>query len=185
MELHMYFEQIKDNRRKQGQRYQLSYVLLFTVLSLLSNASSYRMTEAFIRARLNILKKLFSLQWKRAPSYGQLRNILLGTSSMQVERVFRQYSEKVRKEAPQEGKKRLYIALDGKTLRGSIDRFEDHKALHQISAFDMEQDVILGHIDVNEKSNEIGAVQTLLQQLNLKSALYTLDAMHCQKKRFK
>lgn len=185
MELHTYFEQIKDNRRKQGQRYQLSCILFFTVLSLLSNASSYRMTEVFIKAHLNTLKKLFHLQWKRAPSYGQLRNILLGTSSVQVEKAFRQYSEKMRTEAPQSDKKRLYIALDGKTLRGSIDRFEDHKALHQISAFDIEQDIILGHIDVNEKSNEIGAVQTLLQQLNLKGALYTLDAMHCQKKRFK
>ncbi len=68
------------------------------------------------------------------------------------------------------------------SLRGSISRFEEQKALHQISAYDIKEDIILGHIDVKEKSNEIEAVQRLLGQLNLKGVLYTMDAMHCQKK---
>lgn len=187
MELQIYFAQITDMRRKQGQLYQLSYALLFVVFALLSNASSYRMIEAFIEAHLKVLKKLCKIKWKRSPSYGQIRNILLGVSTIQLERVFRQYSESIGREKmpAKSGKRRIYVAIDGKTLRGSINRFEDHKALHQISAYDIEKDIILGHIDVNEKSNEIGAVQELLQQLGLQGALYTLDAMHCQKKLFK
>ena len=186
MELHTCFLQIEDTRRKQGQRYQLSYVLLFAVLALLSNASSYRMMESYVKAHLKLLKRTFKIKWKRFPSYGQIRNILLGISTIQIENAFRHYSKKMASEKKNipTGQKRLYIAFDGKTLRGSMNRFEEHKALHQISAFDLERDIILGHIDVNEKSNEIPAVQELIQKLGLKGVLYTMDAMHCQKKRF-
>ena len=65
-----------------------------------------------------------------------------------------------------------------------MNRFEEHKALHQISAFDLERDIILGHIDVNEKSNEIPAVQELIQKLGLKGVLYAMDAMHVKKNDF-
>ena len=40
----------------------------------------------------------------------------------------------------------------------------------------------LAHLDCDEKSNEIPAVQTLLGSLPLSDAVVTVDAMHCQKK---
>jgi hypothetical protein len=186
MELLDCFTRIKDFRRKQGQRYELSYTLLFIVLAILSNATGYRTIAIYIEAHLKTLKELFKIEWKRAPSYVQIRTILLGISIEQIEDSFRRYSTKnTLEELDKKGQKRLYIAMDGKTLRGSIDRFEDQRALHQISAFDLDHDIILAHIDVSEKSNEIPAVQTLIKQLGLKDVLYTLDALHCQKKRFK
>ena len=142
------------------------------------------MTESFIKAHLKTLKKMFGLKRKRSPSHVQLRNILIGLSCDEVENSFRQYSASMQSTGVAAGKKRFYVALDGKTLRGSIDRYQEHKALHQITAFDMDKDIILGHMDVSEKSNEIVAVQALLQQLQLKNTLYTMDAMHCQKKRY-
>lgn len=190
MELLDYFASIDDFRRKQGQRYELSYTLLFIVLAILSNAHGYRTMATYMEANLKTFKKLFKIEWEHAPSFVQIRTILLGTSTEQMEDSFRRYSskgalEELDENPPPKGKKRLYIAMDGKTLRGSIDRFEDQKALHQISAFDLEHDIILAHIDVSDKSNEIPAVQALIKQLGLKGVLYTLDAMHCQKKHFK
>lgn len=182
MKLQLYFSKIKDSRRLQGQRYVLSYVLLFVVFSLLSNANSYRMIETYIGTNLKTFKKLFKIKWKSAPTYVQIRNILIGLSQHELESAFRAYSKHILEEKVQKGKKRLYVAIDGKTLRGSISRFEEQKALHQISAYDIKEDIILGHIDVKEKSNEIEAVQRLLGQLNLNEVLYTMDAMHCQKK---
>ena len=74
------------------------------------------------------------------------------------------------------------IALDGKTLRGSFDKFRDRAAAQVLSAFATDTALVLAHIDIAEKSNEIPAAQTLLAELGVASgAVVTLDAMHCQK----
>ena len=75
------------------------------------------------------------------------------------------------------------IALDGKTLRGSFDNFHDRAAAQVLSAFATDTALVLAHIDIAEKSNEIPAAQALLAELGLADgALVTIDALHCQKK---
>ena len=74
------------------------------------------------------------------------------------------------------------IALDGKTLRGSFDKFNDRAAAQVLNAFATDTALVLAHIDIAEKSNEIPAAQALLAELGLApGAVVTLDAMHCQK----
>ena len=74
------------------------------------------------------------------------------------------------------------IAVDGKTLRGSFDAFCDRKAAHMLSALRQADQIVLGHLMVDEKSNEIPAAPELIEALGLKGCLFTLDAEHCQKK---
>ena len=73
------------------------------------------------------------------------------------------------------------IAMHGKALRGSFDHFLDQKAVRILSAFASDSQVVLGQVSVPEKSNEIVAVQQLIQELGLSGCLFTLDAQHCQK----
>ena len=73
------------------------------------------------------------------------------------------------------------VAIDGKTLRHSFDAFNDRKAAHVLSAFSVDEALILGHLEVDEKSNEIPAAQAMIEALALEGRLFTLDAMHCQK----
>jgi hypothetical protein len=76
------------------------------------------------------------------------------------------------------------IALDGKTLRGSLDNFNDRVAAQVLSAFatDTSLVLVLAHVDIDEKSNEIPAAQTLLAELGVAAgSIVTLDALHCQK----
>ena len=53
--------------------------------------------------------------------------------------------------------------------------------LDRSCAFAVEHQIILAHEIVDEKSNEIPAVQTLIATLGLNGRVFTLDAMHCQK----
>lgn len=50
-----------------------------------------------------------------------------------------------------------------------------------LSAFATQEQLVLGHLTVSEKSNEIPAVQQLIEELGLSGCVFTLDAMHCQK----
>jgi len=73
------------------------------------------------------------------------------------------------------------IAIDGKTLRGSFDAFSDRKAAHMLSALRQADQIVLGHLMVDEKSNEIPAAPELIEALGLKGCVFTLDAEHAQK----
>ncbi len=72
------------------------------------------------------------------------------------------------------------IAVDGKTICGSGNN--EHRAYHVVSAFVAENQMILGEITTEEKSNEITAVPELLESLNIEGSIITADAMSCQKK---
>ena len=71
------------------------------------------------------------------------------------------------------------VNIDGKTLRGSGKEGE-HKALHVVSAWVGEQDLVLGQLATDEKSNEITAIPQVLDMIDIKGDVVTLDAMGCQ-----
>ena len=73
------------------------------------------------------------------------------------------------------------VALDGKTLRRSFDRASGKSPLHLVSAWAVDQRLVLGQIAVDSKSNEITALPVLLDMLTLKGAIVTADALNCQR----
>ena len=109
-----------------------------------------------------------------------MRYILQGLDPAAVEVVFRRHAAllQVARATPGQGS----IVLDGKTLRGSFDKFNDRSAAQVLSAFATDTALVLAHVDIAEKSNEIPAAQTLLAELGVADgAIVTLDALHCQK----
>ena len=71
--------------------------------------------------------------------------------------------------------------MDGKTLRRSFDKAGKKGAIHMVSAWCSAQNLVLGQTKVNEKSNEITAIPELLDLLQIKGAIITIDAMGCQR----
>lgn len=175
------FSELPDPRRRQGKMYPLAPILLFTVLAMLAGARSYRQVHAFIRTHLDRLNGEFGLSLRRAPAYSSVRFILHGLDADEMERRFRDHAACLA-EVPVEGAVTpRAVAIDGKTLRGSFDAFHDRKAAHVLSAFAADGQIILGHLAITEKSNEIPAAQEMIATLGLSGRLFTLDAMHCQK----
>ena len=74
-----------------------------------------------------------------------------------------------------------HIAIDGKSLRHSFHRSKGLKMLHSVGAWASAQQLILGQVMTDAKSNEITAIPQLLQLLDVHGALVTVDAMGCQK----
>lgn len=72
------------------------------------------------------------------------------------------------------------VPIDGKSLRGSYDRNQGVKALHLVTAWASEQRLVLGQVKVEDKSNEITAIPALLELLDIKGAIVTIDAMGTQ-----
>lgn len=172
---------VPDPRRGQGQLYKLPHVLLFSVLAIVTGGNSYRCVETFIHVHRDRLNAAFGLSWRRAPAHTAIRYILKGLDPVAVEAAFRRHASLLQaaRAVPGQGS----IALDGKTLRGSFDNFHERAAAQVLSAFATDTALVLAHVDIAEKSNEIPAAQTLLAELGVPDgSIVTLDAMHCQKK---
>ena len=86
---------VTDPRRSQGRRYELRYLLLFSVLAVLCGAISYRKIQRFIHAHRERFNEWFDLDWKRAPAHTSLRLILQGLAVDDVEQAFRAHSQQL------------------------------------------------------------------------------------------
>lgn len=167
---------IPDPRRAEGKRYEQRYVLLFAILAVVAGANSYRGISTFIRVHRRRLNKAFGIGWKRSPAHTSIRTILSELDPGSVEKVFREHAANLN------GADASALALDGKALRGSFDAFNDSRAKQVLSAFATDTALVLAHVEIEEKTNEIPAVQKLSEELDVAGHIVTLDAMHCQKK---
>lgn len=171
---------IEDPRRAEGKLYRLPHVMLFAILAIVAGANSYRTIHSFIDVHLVRLREVFGLTWRKAPAYTTIRGILRQLDAASVEAAFRRHAAALNAAAKVEGQR--HVAVDGKALRHSFDNFHDRRAAHLLSAFACDTALVLAHLDCDDKSNEIPAVQALLGTLGLTGAVVTVDAMHCQKK---
>ena len=125
------------------------------------------------------LNAAFGLHWRRAPTTTSIRYILQGLEPQAVEQIFTN--------TPLVCAAPLPIRRDASSR--STARHSDEastispiaKAAQVLHAFDVEAGLVLAHVDIEEKSNEIPAAQQLLGGHNVAASIVTLDAMHCQK----
>jgi hypothetical protein len=169
---------IPDPRRAQGKLFDLPHLLLFSLLAVMGGATSYRRIHQFIRTHQARLNAAFGCAWRRTPAYTTVRYALRGLDVESIAPHFRTHAAGLAGEA-------AVVALDGKALRGSLDRFEDRRAAQVLSAFAVGERIVLGQIVLEDtgKEHEIQAAQRLIEELGLAGRLYTLDALHLQKKR--
>ena len=173
-------DRIPDPRRRQGRRYGLAHLLLFSVLAVLAGATSYRRIRLFIGVHRERLNATFDARFRRAPAVNTLRALLHALDPAELEAAFRRHacglSEAVSPPGPR------VVALDGKTLKRSFDHLNDEAAAHVLSAFAGEAALILAHQEIAE-GDEVAAARTLIEGLGLSGVLFTADALHCQKNR--
>ncbi|WP_340612064.1 ISAs1 family transposase [Xenorhabdus bharatensis] len=72
------------------------------------------------------------------------------------------------------------IAVDGKTMRGTLDKVRGVPAIHLVSAWSIANQLCFGQVKVSDKSNEITAIPNLLDLLDIEEATITIDAMGSQ-----
>src|SRR6188472_3022326 len=171
-------DRIPDPRRRQGRRYGLAHLLLFSVLAVLAGATSYRRIRLFIAVHRERLNATFGSRFRRAPAVNTLRGLFQALEPAELEAAFREHARALAEKAPAPGPR--VVALDGKTLKRSFDHLNDAAAAHVLSAFAGEAALILAHQEVAE-GDEVAAAQALIGDLGVRGVLFTADALHCQK----
>jgi hypothetical protein len=178
-----FFEKIPDPRRGAGQRHEQTFVLLLVVMSIMSGYLGYRAIGDFIKRNKKSLLEHLQPKKNRLPSFDTVRRIVQGIDfsiiSNQFYRWARQYVTLSRDE---------WISVDGKVIGGTVTNANsiDQRFVSLVSLYYSKQKLVIGNQKVlHKKENEITIVQQLIEALKLEGVTFSLDALHCQKKRQK
>ena len=170
-----HFSKLEAPRVDRNKKHELIDVIVLCVCAVLSGAEGWSDIEEFGRTKLDWLRRYVPLA-NGVPVDDTIARIISALSVSGFQECFMSWM----KEAVELGEGEL-IALDGKTHRRSHDRKRGVKALHLVSAWACRNGVVLGQVKTDEKSNEITVVPELLERLELKGCIVTLDAMGCQR----
>ena len=133
----------------------------------------------FLAVHRDRLSRIYGVRLRRAPAVDTLRNLFLALDPEELEAACRRHARQLGEEARPDGPRA--VALDGKTLRRSLDRRHDRAAAHVLGAFAADAALILGHQEVPDVPAEVQAVQAMIQDLGLGGVVLTVDALHGQK----
>jgi predicted transposase YbfD/YdcC len=168
-------EAVPDPRDRRGVRYSLAGVLAPAVTATMAGCRSFTAIGQWAAETAADKLASFGLDSGSAPDESTLRKLFARIDADAFDRALGVWMWTRTFTVDQ----RRVMALDGKTIRGARTR-PGGKAPHLIAAFAHGAGTVLGQVAVDEKSNEIPAVRTLLGQLDLDGAVVTLDAMHTQ-----
>ena len=168
------FGQLNDPRIDRRKLHPMPEILLLTLCAVICGAESWDDIEMFGKSKLVFLRQYLPYE-HGIPSDDTVRRFFRAIDTTQFQRLFVEW---VRTWLSPEVAGNV-VAIDGKTLRGSYD--SGQSPIHLVSAFASEAGIVLGQVKTSEKSNEITAIPELLEWLDVRGAIVTIDAMGCQK----
>ena len=162
---------IEDTRRGRSVMYPLHEVLIIMLLAVICGATSYAKVEMFGKSKQAWLKTFLELE-NGIPDACTFRNVIKEIDTQKLHEIFCEWMKSVVKE--------VYgvVAIDGKQARRTKDAKK--KPLYVVSAFSAEYGLVIGQLACEEKSNEITAIPKLLEMLEIKGCIVTIDAMGTQ-----
>jgi predicted transposase YbfD/YdcC len=166
------FDKMEDTRSKRNQLYPADEILLVALLALIGGAEGWQDIYYYGQAKLAFLKRFLPFK-NGIPTDDTFRRFFRSLDPEHFRDLFVAWVKSIAGQV-----KAQVIAIDGKASRRSYD--QDGKMLHTVSAFATEARIVLGQEKVSGKSNEITAIPELLQLLDIKNHIITIDAMGCQ-----
>jgi hypothetical protein len=174
--LYAHLEQLTDRRDRRGVRYGLADVLALIILAKLGGEDSALGIAEWLKHRAEALVRVLKLPRASMPHAVTISRILgRGMVAEELEQTLHHYVVRHR----QAGQSVL-VAIDGKTLRGTIEVGQSH-GVHLLAAYLPEEGVVLMQVEVGQPENEIVAAPRLLQVLDLRGKVVIGDAMHTQR----
>lgn len=170
-----HFEELSDPRMERTKKHRLLDIVLLSICAVIAGAEGWEDIEEFGKQKMEWLKRFLELP-NGIPSHDTISRVFRLIKPAEFRKCFLSWTQSLQEKL---GLKQ--VAIDGKTLRGSHDRRSMKGALHVVSAWCTENNLVFGQEAVGEKSNEITAIPKLLELLDLKGAIVSIDAIGCQK----
>ena len=173
-------QSVADFRALRGRRYPLWIILLLAVLGTVSGCYGYCALEEFCVRHYAVLCEQLGVKVKRWPSDTTFRRIFQQLDFDQLAEKFNQWA--VGEFEPQAGE---WLAIDAKSIKGTVQGYSQsyQNFVSVVSVYSHQRGVVVALKQFeNKRDSEIKVVQTLLRTMGLENVVFTLDALHAQKK---
>ena len=167
------FSDLPDPRKQRNQHYPLIDIIAVVIMGIICAADDFVAAYRWAYHRVEWLHSM-GLCLNGVPSHDTMNRVFHLLNPKAFHECFMQWVRTIATTV--EGA----IAIDGKTLCNSGDEFKKTSPLHIVHAFAVENQILLGQLATDAKSNEITAIPELLKMLTIKGNVITIDAMGCQ-----
>ena len=167
---------IRDPRQPRKIHHNLVDVLFLAITAVISGCEGWEEIEDFGNDKLDWLRKYLPFTGG-IPADDTISRIFQLIDPKEFQKCFASWMKSCC-----EMSHGSIIAIDGKTLKGSFKKKNKTDTIHMVSAFSAANSVVLGQVKTDDKSNEITAIPTLLDLLDIRGCLVTIDAMGTQTK---
>ena len=174
-----HFSSVDEPRLDRKKRHELLDILFISVAGTIAGCDGPSDIASFATTQLDWCRKFVPLA-NGVPSHDTIGRVIALIKPEQFQKAFLDWVAELASDDKTEGPQ--FVPIDGKTLRGSGGAKHRDNPLHVVSAWATQQGMTLGQVAVDSKSNEITAIPKLLEMLELKGTIVSIDAMGCQKK---
>jgi len=171
-----HFESLKDPRVERTRRHKLMDIVVISVMAVICNADGWDEIVLYAKQREEWLRTFLELP-RGIPCADTFRRVFTALDPDAFQACFLNWVRSL--VGSTNGK---LVAIDGKTVRHSFAGEEGKGPVHLVSAWVAQNQLVLGQIATDAKSNEITAIPKLIELLDVRGATITIDAMGCQKK---
>ena len=170
------FAQLKDPRVNRTKRHSLPDILAIAICGIICGANGWTQVAKFGRCKRKWFGTFLELP-NGIPSHDTFGRVFAALDPAAFEECFMKWVN-----ALATASAGRLIAIDGKTIRRSLDAANGKAAIHMVNAWCQANHMVLGQLATDAKSNEITAIPELMKLLDLNDAVVTIDAAGCQKK---
>ena len=165
---------IPDHRMDRKKLHLAKDIVFITLAAVICGAETWEEIAEFGRSKKKFLKQFIKLE-NGIPSPDTFNRFFAALNPMTFESLFLSWVNGLCKSH------KGVVAIDGKTVRGSRKK-GNKSAIHMVSAFAAANNLVIGQVKTNQKSNEITAIPELIKVLDIEDCIITIDAMGCQTK---
>lgn len=169
-----HFGSITDPRIERTKLHKLIDILVIAICGAICSCDSWEDVEEFGTAKQEWFETFLELP-NGIPSHDTFNRVFARLDPVEFRTCFIGWVSVASKLIGGQ-----VIAMDGKVLRRSHDRGIGKGAIDMVSAWACTNQLVLGQVKVDEKSNEITAIPQLLKALEISGCIITIDAMGCQ-----
>jgi len=186
----IYFSLVEDYRDERYTTYTLSSILFMVMCGIICGCKDLEEMVEVLENKIEVIQKYIEIE--RIPCLATFSNILSVLNVLQVELcilsicrnvvndtlIVGEKSQKIQKEIKE-------ISIDGKAIRSTNNHGDPEKALQIVTAYDVNSRIPVAQTEIKDKTNEITAGREILNMFEVKGAIITADAIHCQKETIK
>jgi predicted transposase YbfD/YdcC len=169
--------EFEDPRDPKKVKYPLPSILFMSICAIFCGAETWEDIPLWAESRLDWLSNHVDMS-EGIPSYSTIRRVFMVIEPASWGKLI----QRTVLEHHPDKKAEDHVPIDGKTLRGSKCNAKEVKAMQMVSALSISNDIILGEVTTDSKSNEITAIPLLLDLLALAGATISIDAIACNEK---